>query len=265
VLRHGGESGAAALSAIDHDGRSNTALSTAIAALLAPGPSEAEPDTTVAVSAPPPAPLPESLTQEAINATFAEHPDDLRTCIIDELGRNPELAQVRIAFIAESDGSAHAFSFAPNRPEFVDCLYAKVASYRFPRFRAGREVGRYVIAVRTREPPAPTGDDGAEKPWWQWYARSPRANGSTKLPDPWWRSRQPLAPLSVTAKTDAPAATTTTPSSDGAGTSHSAARPPEPQPPAAGAPAANVPTSTPPTSPQPAPPEDDAWWVPTAR
>ena len=77
-------------------------------------------------------PLPDKLAQEAIDSVFAEHIDDLRACAIDEIGRNPQLAQLRIAFIAESNGATHALSFAPNTPELVDCLYAKVAAWAYP-------------------------------------------------------------------------------------------------------------------------------------
>jgi outer membrane protein assembly factor BamB len=279
VLRHGGESGAAALAAIDGDGRATTALASSIAALLATQPSAANAQAPVAATAPPPPPPPETLSQDAINAAFAEHVDDLRACIIDELGRNPELAQVRIAFIAESDGSAHAFSFAPNRPEFVDCLYAKVASYRFPRFRSGREVARYVIAVRAREPVATPSTDPAQEPWWQWSARSPRASGAAKRPEPWWRSHQPLAPLSVTAKTFAPSGAPPSPPATSA-PSPAAAAPPAPRSqaaagaaPTAPAPAAKETTTAPdggaasatsPATPT-APAAEDAWWTPAAR
>jgi outer membrane protein assembly factor BamB len=275
VLRHGGESGAAALADIDGDGRATTALGSSVAALLATQPAAANAEAPVPAAAPPPPAPPETLSQEAINAAFAEHVDDLRACIIDELGRNPELAQVRIAFIAESDGSAHAFSFAPNRPEFVDCLYAKVASYRFPRFRSGREVAKYVIAVRAREPLATPSTDPAQEPWWQWSARWPRASAA-KRPEPWWRSHQPLAPLSVTAKTLTPSASPPSPPATSAASgadaaapaasSHAAAAPTAPSPaakeattsPDPGAASAPAPTA-------PAAPAEDAWWTPAAR
>ncbi|MBN1652877.1 MAG: PQQ-binding-like beta-propeller repeat protein, partial [Deltaproteobacteria bacterium] len=85
--------------------------------------------------------------QASINATFAEHADEIRECIIQEIGRNPELAQVRIAFIVNRDGSAHAFRFVPHNPEFVACLEPKVRRYRFPPAGVSRQLASYVIAL----------------------------------------------------------------------------------------------------------------------
>jgi hypothetical protein len=88
----------------------------------------------------------------------------------------------------------------PNTPAFVDCLYAKVAGYRFPRFREGREVVKYVVAVRAREPAAAPASSPEGEPWWAWFAARPRAAAEQRSSEPWWRSRQPLAPLAITAK-----------------------------------------------------------------
>jgi outer membrane protein assembly factor BamB len=266
VLAHGGEQGAAALAAIAADGRMSPVLAAAVAALRAPSAATDTPEAAVA-AAPQQPPLPETLDQAAVNAVFAEHTDDLRACIIDEIGRNPNLAQVRIALIAESDGSAHAFSFVPNTPAFVDCLYAKVAGYRFPRFRAGREVVKYVVAVRAREPAAaPAGSSPDGEPWWAWYASRPRASVEPRPADPWWRSRQPLAPLAITAK-----AAAAQPAPAQAAPANALQPSPSPSAPVLDPTREAKPPSTPkaadapptqPTATQP-PAAEDAWWLPT--
>lgn len=267
VLVHGGSEGPALLASIAQDGRANPALASGIASLLAPA-------TAATAAAPPPEtvaakvePLPEKLAQEAIDSVFAEHIDDLRACAIDEIGRNPQLAQLRIAFIAESNGATHALSFAPNTPELVDCLYAKVSAYRFPHFRSGRQVAAYTFSLRPREQPQAPAEDGAEHHFWDFYAA--KADPAQPWPEgePWWRTHQWLAPM-LERSTPAPAAT------------NAASKPaptPEPSPqqvPMATAAPATTTASNPPAAPapatpatppaqQPAAPEgEDAWWVP---
>jgi outer membrane protein assembly factor BamB len=201
VLLHGGAEGAAMLEDVLADGRASAPVAAAITSLLEAR--DAPPATPTRVADSQPAqPLPPRLTQQMINATFAEHVDDVRRCVIDELGRNPQLAQVRIAFVAEADGSAHALSFVPNRPEFVDCLYPAVSGYRFPRVREARRVGRYVIAVDASEGdagPAALPKHDAGEPFWAFQQRRALAAGTARdseaSREPWWYSRQLLAPL----------------------------------------------------------------------
>ncbi len=199
ILAHGGERGPALLREIAGDGRASPALARGVAAILDRRAAASAPALATAEPAPEPKPaLPDKLTQSQVNATFAEHADELRACIIDELGRNPKLGQVRIAFIAEADGSTHAFSFAPGSPQLQDCLYSKVAAYRFPRFRKGREVERYVIAVRAESPaPAQPGSPAQAGPAHFWDAAAARAQPErvTAGATPWWRSQQPLAAM----------------------------------------------------------------------
>jgi hypothetical protein len=253
VLVHGGDQGPELLASVTADGRASSELASRISALEQErrAPQAAETPVVVADAASPRLPL--KLSQDAVDATFAEHIDDLRACIIDELGRNPELALLRIAFIAESDGSTHALSFAPNTPAFVDCLYPKVAAYRFPRFSAGRVVARYAVALRAHSSElVPATSSVEESPWWDWYATRPRPASSGS--DPWWRSQQPLAaPAGPTERTTAVAATVST----------SAARQPEPK--------AQPPTVTPGVTPAPeatsssAATAEDAWWQPAGK
>jgi hypothetical protein len=246
ILVHGGAEGPVLLRSIAGDGRASPTLARGVAALLnqrhgAQAPALVMADATETLAGPP---LPERLSQEAINATFAEHVDDLRACLIDELGRNPKLAQVRIAFIAEADGSTHALSFAPNTAELQDCLYPKVAGYRFPRFRWGREVESYVIALHTRaaEPSAADATTGEER-FWDWSAARPRSEdrASSKAASPWWHSQQSFAPQASPQDTREEAA------------------------PARAKEAAPSPTeqAAPPPASAPPPPED-AWWAPAA-
>jgi hypothetical protein len=264
VLLHGGDQGPELLATIVRDGRASPALTSGIAGLSRTERS-AEPTTeaTVAAAAPSQA-LPMKLTQEAVNATFAEHIDDLRGCIIDELGRNPKLALLRIAFIAESDGSIHALHFAPNGKQLVACLYPKVAAYRFPAFGSGREVASYVVAVRAdAERPVSAASNAAERHWWDGYAARARPEPTAPGTEPWWRTQQPLAALIDPIER---ADTSATPAA------MAAPRPPTrigaTQPNATASPATTTqPTSAAPAQAQQVPaqaPEQDAWWMPSS-
>jgi hypothetical protein len=267
VLVHGGSEGPALLASIAQDGRANPALAAGIATLLAPAaaaPAAAQPQEVVAAKA---EPLPEKLAQEAIDAVFAEHIDDLRACAIDEIGRNPQLARLRIAFIAESNGATHALSFAPNTPELVDCLYAKVAAYRFPHFRAGRQVAAYVLSLRPREQPQAPADEG-EHHFWDFYAAKADA---TQAPEgePWWRSHQWLAPM-IERSTPVPAQSSASKAPAAPAQPAAMQAPPvappttttRPEAPTAAAPAPAASTPQPqPAAPAPAE-REDTWWVP---
>lgn len=261
VLALSGAEGPARIAEVAKGAAVSPEIAGRLAALLAPPkPAAAAPHVASAAPAPASPALPARLTQAAVNATFAEHIDDLRGCILDEFTRNAELAQVRVAFIAESDGSAHAFSFVPNSPEFVDCAYPKVAGYRFPRFSGNREVFRYVIALRTKEP-APAPERQGEGPWWQFYAvQAPQAVASTGG-SPWWRSQQRVVPLASETQPGPPAAVAPQPAP--------AVQPAIPVPPAAPAqlsapPVAPQQATTPAqTTTEPKPPED-VWWAPAA-
>jgi hypothetical protein len=270
VLVHGGDAGPELVASVLRDGRASAALAAGIAALSQPASATSAADEAALAAAGPSQAIPAKLTQEAVNATFAEHIDDLRGCIIDELGRNPKLALLRIAFIAESDGSTHALHFAPNTKELVDCLYPKVAAYRFPRFGAGREVASYVVAVRAgSEQPVATPPSAGEGHWWDGNAAHARPEPTTHAGEPWWRSQQPLAPLigPVERSADTINAPVTvappTPAADAHG--NPAQQKPAAQPTSAAPPSpSNAPARAQDAPVAPTPAAEDAWWTPNA-
>jgi hypothetical protein len=245
VLRHGDSEQREMLAQLARAQGTSLPLSQGIAELLQPPAS----DRRIADQrrpAPEEPALPESLSQRAVNAVFARHIDDTRLCAIDELGRNPKLAQVRVAFIVEHDGTAHAWTFAPNSAEFVDCLYPKVRDYRFPRFARARQVARYVVALHTRSrDAAPEAPAPGDAPFWASAARTPAAEDRGRGPS-WWQSQQPLAPLAEArpAPTAEPAITV---DEEPAATSEE--RSSDAQPPA------QAPTNA-------EPPSQDQWWLP---
>jgi hypothetical protein len=245
IALHGGGRGLALLaSLLVPEVPAQAALSREVERLLHPpaASSPEAPATELAASSV--APLPEKLSQEAVAQTFAAHTVELRSCIDEQRTRTPELAQVRVVFIAENDGGTHSLSFAPSPPALVDCLYPKVASYRFPRFESGRQVASYTITASDSEA-RPEADQSArpEAPWWIWYASHARRVEAASTTQPWWRSRQPLAPMVEQPVTRAP-----TPEAN---------LRPDTVPSAA-------PVSEPNAHPQPAQPapEEDAWWKP---
>jgi hypothetical protein len=211
-------------------------------------------------------PLPRKLSPQAVAATFAEHEEELRPCVSAELERNPKLAQVRLAFIAESDGSTHALSITPNTPALQDCLYAKVASFRFPRFRAGREVESFVMLVQKPAAAAPQVDDVAqgEEHFWDFFAARAR---SSALGAPWWLSQQSF--FSATAAMPARRADARTSASRATRPTSRSVTPVLAVPGASATPATPNATpsasTVPATSAAPAPPAapaEDAWWQP---
>jgi hypothetical protein len=266
IAMRGGQRGRSLLQALrGAGGVQSPQLLAEIDTLLRPPPSDtAAPEAPPALVAEPAPQLPEKLSREALQATFAQHESELRVCIDEELARNPQLASVRVAMIIESDGGSHGLTFAPNHSALADCLYPKLVSYRFPPFRSGRQVASYVIAARPAA--AAASDTSAERarraPWWRWHKARRRRPAVTVMRDPWWRSRQPLAPL-IERVADA------TPRQD-------TAPPPAPQPAAATAPAppqraAPAQTATPAQDGtgrrEPAaesPPPQDAWWIPSS-
>ncbi len=145
------------------------------------------------------------LSQEVINQAFAEHTDALRECVMEEIGRNPRLSQVRLVFILESDGSARDFTFAPNTAEFVACLQPKVQGVEFPPFRQRRQRASFTVSLRGGQPEEPTGGEASAsaepagpQPWWVRYrARVALPANVTSGGDatPWWvqRQAQPVA------------------------------------------------------------------------
>ncbi|MDH5671673.1 MAG: PQQ-binding-like beta-propeller repeat protein [Myxococcales bacterium] len=240
VLQHGGESGPELLRSLLDDGRASRALGDTVARLLAPA-DRSPVQRADAPPPPPPAPLPATLAGDAIARVFDEHAAQLKPCIDGLLARSPKLAQIRLAFIAEGDGSIHALSFLPDDPELVACMVPQISAYRFPRFREARTVARHVIRIgpETRRvqnvarsaPATPTG------PWWQAHVSAGFDREGGFSARPWWQLQSPLGPVIDPVATPAPAIERFP---DGA-PAEPAAVPPEPQPTA---------------------PAGDAWWQP---
>lgn len=164
-----------------------------IAALLEPKPAAIEEPLEVAHVEPAVAPkLPRLPAQRAIDQAFAAQLEAMKPCVEDELKANPKLFQLRIAFIAEGDGSAHGFHFAPASKALAECLYPKVAGIRVPAFAEPRSVEHVVINTRSSRDDEPAKDDGArEEPWWTWRAEAVREKTSDV---PWWRVQQVVPP-----------------------------------------------------------------------
>lgn len=172
------------LQALADDPRTVAPLRTPLLASLAPAPAPTAPTAPPASPTAPQKPL--RLSQEAINGTFADLADDVRACALDELGRNPELAQLRIAFVLDAQGRARTRTYAPDSADLTACLDPKVAGLQFPATQARQQLGDYVVALRTRpQPPEPRTDgDG----WWAPYVESLDERPATS---PWWQNRNP--------------------------------------------------------------------------
>jgi hypothetical protein len=148
--------------------------------------------------------LPARLSQQQINEAFAPHTEGLRTCIQEELGRNPRLGQVRFLFMLSADGTAREHSYYPATPEFVACVRPIVEGITFPRSRQARQRGSFTISIRGERPgERETAEAAAEPPpdapWWMRARMRAEATGPLTLPPegvtPWWvRRQQPRTP-----------------------------------------------------------------------
>jgi hypothetical protein len=231
-----------------------------IAALLAPVAATPAPE-QVAVVKPAAAPLPRLPSQRALDAAFAGHLAELKPCVEAELKQNPKLLQVRIAFIAEGDGSAHGFHVAPASSALADCLYPKVAGIRLPAFSERRSVEQVTISLRTASVPvadATIDAPNAAQPWWAWRAQATRSKTQAT---PWWHIEQPLPPRLDESSGSALEIEA------GARPVLGASPPPAPAsaPPAPANAPVPVPAPAPAVSPAPAAEEPtDQWWVPKA-
>lgn len=257
ALRH--EDGRQALRAMLADGGADSSATNAITPLLAPPTTSVTPSTPAA-SAPlqRAVALPRTLSQREVNAAFAKLSSALRPCLDRELQRNPKLEQVRIAFVAEGDGSAHAFHVAPESSELVDCLYPTIASLRLPQFARDRAVAQVVIDAQPERETAPKIESAerAREPWWAWRIRAPHPNAQTHAPRaPWWLSRQVFGSR---IESGPPAITPAAPAASAPATPAPATAPAPATP--APAPATPAPTTTPaPSTPEP---ETERWWLP---
>jgi hypothetical protein len=246
VRKHAGAEGEALLATLSADGRLRPALAAGLLALRTGGARPAHATAVAAAPAPPAPPLPRTLSQAAVDATFREHAADVDACLTAELARNPKLTQLRIAFVAESDGSVHSVQLVPGDQTLVDCLQPRVQGYRFARFAHGRRVVRYTIAVRGSEaaPQSVALAPERDAPFWSRASKTTRAKDP--LLAPWWVSQHPIAPLvAKEPSTPTPAAPTA--------------------PTPATTPTTADPSTTPSTAPTPPEPaaSDDAWWVPS--
>ena len=146
--------------------------------------------------------LPRRLSQEQINATFANNADAVRECVAGELERNPRLNQVRLVFILSSDGQASDLTVAPNSEELVDCMRGQVAAIEFPRFRQRRMRANFVVSIRGGVEEVEGGQPAVQPlpedaPWWAWSQRRAELRGvASAVPadvEPWWTEREPPA------------------------------------------------------------------------
>jgi hypothetical protein len=271
VLRHGGDTGGQKLAELVRDGIATPALGHEVAALLAPKPEATGTAAIAAAPAAPERPLPATLGSSELRAAFDSRAGELRGCLLPELELNPKLAQVRIALIVESDGSTHALQVAPGSSALADCVYARLANLRFPRFRSGRQVATYILPVRARETAAPDGGGAAdETAFWTFAAARPRKLAAPT--EPWWHSKQSIAALAMPPAQPAQGSSRA-PGAEQPASSPAAPAVPAPpaDPNAPAAPAVGSAPSTPaapPAAPAPVAPEpaaEDAWWLPAAK
>jgi outer membrane protein assembly factor BamB len=271
-----GERARTTLAALLDEKRLDEEPAKAIAALIAPVVAAPAPE-QIAAARPPAPPLPRLPSQRMLDAAFAAHLAELKPCVEAELAQNPKLLQVRIAFIAEGDGSAHGFHVAPASSTLAECLYPKVAGIRLPAFSERRSVEQVTISLRAASEPVAQAKADANEPWWAWRAQATRAKTHAT---PWWHIEQPLPPrldassgsaleieagaqpLLGTRPAVAPAPATPAAPAPAQPTAPSTTTAPAPAAPAA--PATTVPAPVP----APAPVADepsDAWWVPKAE
>jgi hypothetical protein len=216
IFRHGGPPGREGLTALASDARTLAGLRDGITGLfdaerrgeeerLAREAADAEAAAAEAARRAE-AELPDRLSQEQINQTFAEHAEPLRECVAGEIGRNPVLGQVRLVFILNSDGRPDEIGVAPNTPELVACMQERVSAIAFPRFRARRMRATFTISVRGGAPVTPSAPSSvlepaipADAPWWTFWER--RATATSAAPRdpavrPFWEPRE--APVVAT-------------------------------------------------------------------
>jgi hypothetical protein len=150
LIRHGEPEDRRLVFRIAADGRTLSALAGSIRRLLEPDVQELGSQSPAVEAREKTEPRSARLTQRQVNSVFYRHIDEIRPCLSEELGRRPDLAQVRLAFVLDGDGSPHHFSFSPDTPELAGCLAPKVARYRFPPFQAGRQLASFAIALKAR-------------------------------------------------------------------------------------------------------------------
>lgn len=157
--------------------------------------------------------LPETLSDAQIQRTFVERADDLRTCVLAELARNPSLRALRLAVVITHDGRLTGVQVLPDRPELVGCLKPKLLATRFPPFRRGRRLANYTIAVHPNRSLTPgaslLANDRPQNFWRLAELRGRAAAAVDRAPrqPAWWRNQNPLF---VSVDTPTPTNTETT-------------------------------------------------------
>jgi hypothetical protein len=257
ALAHGGAEASEELARAFQGQAASVPLIAAVASVIAPPARAAVPTAkpATATAAAPVAARPRLLEQAVVDAAFAARTEALKPCLQSALASDPKLGHVRIAFIAESDGGAHAFHFAPASRALAECLYPKVADIRVAPFEKARAVASVVLDVRAmlgEAAPALPSVSAADQAatWWAWRARAPRAVQGT----PWWRSMQPVAPFVESEAALEAGSESTVPSVPSTSTSTTTTT--------------NAPTTKAEGgatgAPKPAEPEVDRWWAPAA-
>jgi hypothetical protein len=194
---HAGTSESALLASVARDPATRDGLRAGLLPLMASEAVTPEPSAPSAEAAPaaPEEALPEMLSEADIQRVFVANADDLRQCVLSELARNPGLRALRMAFVITSDGWLTGLQVLPNRPELVSCLKPKLSATRFPRFRHGRRLANYTIAVRPEASLTPGASLMARESTASfWQLAESRAAGKPKLKGrtPWWRNQNPL-------------------------------------------------------------------------
>jgi hypothetical protein len=229
LARLGGEPERAPLQALASASGTQPALAEAIGRLWSP---EAEaPAALAATPAAAPAAAPTRLSEAELHAVLSEHVAELRACVLEELGRNPRLSRLRIAFVAQPDGTPRGMSLSPNGPELSACLLPRLEALRFAGFEGERHVIDFVIAVRAFAPePLQLATPVQEGPWWEAaLARGgaePEEGEGAARGEAWWKDRNTLGALveaaagggSSTGTSTRTRTTTSTDAGAGAGT-----------------------------------------------
>ena len=203
IFRHGGEEGRQLLQALSAQSRTREPVQVAVqglfdreqadAAAQAQAEVEAEAAAAAEAARAEAAARPQRLTQAQINEVFVAHTEHLRGCIEGEVERNPQLGQVRIAFIVNRDGTAQEMRFAPNTPEFVACLEPVVAELTFPKFKDRRQRASFRVSLRG-DATEGSDEEVVMGPWWERaQQRADASGGERRIGRPWWQVRRAAA------------------------------------------------------------------------
>ena len=152
--------------------------------------------------------LPETLSDEAIANTFAEHAAELRECVSAELAQNPGLRALRFTFVVDRGGALSRFEVWPKRDALSSCLTPKLLAARFPAFVRGPRVASYTLQLRQSNA-KDASDEKLEPPPFWFYARLRGAAAPLDpAATPWWHNQNPLF-VAVDEPSPAPAAADT--------------------------------------------------------